>query len=521
MRKALLFTILFVIAAGAVLAQEGSLPGTVLRIVNAVQITGNTVVPTEELEKAAGIKTGELLTTAELARAIQNIQQAYREKGYLAVVTEDVQKSFEETGTLTIPIVEVRVGEVKITGLKKTREYVVRRMLELKPGDLYYIPALRRDADRIFALNIFDSVDADIEPGDTAGKVNVVWRLVEHEKTGRIEVGGSYAPSERLVGDVTYVETNLHGKAEQIGLSASIGSINGRLSGEFFYTNPWIAEDQSATMRVFSRVRYKFSEDLAPGFDRYYERSNGGQVLTTKTLSAVRRLTYGLRFENVDLFNFPIEDFTIPITSADSKMTALSGTFVTDRRDSDVFPSTGWWYRALVEPGYARPEDGGDSFTVKAYGLYQRFRPLDPITTTGEEAVPAKRPRVMATRYGVGVSAGDLPFFEQFFVGGVRGIRGYTESRFWGDYTYLASAEYRYPLGAKLTGLGFVDVGDAWGSRFQYKPGVDTDFDQHDNISIHAGVGLGIRYITNYGLLGIDVAVGEGTHTYLVLGPTF
>ncbi len=518
-RIPVLFAALLVLAAAAY-AQEPALPGAVIRIVNAVEFTGNTVVPTGELESAAGIKSGELLTTAELRRAITNIEQAYRKHGYMAVITEDVVAHLEDTGTLLFPITEVRVNEVKITGLKKTRDFVIRRMLELEPGELYYIPALRRDADRIFALNIFESVDADIEPSDDPGKVDVIWKLKEQEKTGRIEFGGSYAPSERLVGDITYVQTNLRGRAEQLGLSASIGSINGRLSGEFFYTNPWIAQDQSLTLRVFSRVRYKFSGDLVPNFDRYFERARGGQVLTTKNLSAVRRVTYSARYEGVNVNNLPFEDFTIPTTSPSANVTALAGSYIVDRRDSTTFPSTGWWLRSNFEPAYANPEDGGSNFTFKAYGTFQKFYPLDPVSTKGA-APPTHRPRVIATRLGLGVSAGDLPFFEQFFVGGVRGIRGYTESRFWGDDTFLASVEYRQPFGAKLTGLAFIDVGDAWGSRFQFEPGTQTDFDQHDHFSPRVGVGFGARYVTQLGFLGLDVAWGEGTNTYLVLGDTF
>lgn len=514
------FTLVVILSTGAV-AQRPAGPATILRIVNQIEFQGNTLIPSSELAGVVGIKPGELLTGAKLNQAETDIEQAYRKRGYLAVVADDILDRFQQTGTLTFPIVEAKVAEVRIDGLHKTKDYVVRRMLEQKPGEYYSVPAVNRDAERIFALNIFKSVDADVLPTETPGFVLLVWRLVENPKTQNFQLGGSYAPSERLVADVTYLETNLRGRAQQLGITANIGTIRTRLGGEVFFTDPWIARNRSITYRVFNNIRYKFSESLEPGISHYYERHLGGQVLTTKTQSATAKLTTGARYENVTVYNLPLQNMTVMQTSANAHVAAVSAEYVDDRRDNSIYPTTGRLLGAMIEPGWTQQESDGNNWIFKPSIRARRFIPLDRVTTVGVTGNPMCRPRVLAGRLAMGTSFGSLPFFEQYMVGGVYGMRGYLEQRYWGRHMVLGTVEYRQPIRSKLTAIAFVDVGDAWDSRFQFVPGATTEFTQHKSFTPHVGTGLGMRYNTSYGPLGLDFAYGHGFHTHLVLGPAF
>ena len=122
-------------------------------------------------------------------------------------------------------------------------------------------------------------------------------------------------------------------------------------------------------------------------------------------------------------------------------------------------------------------------------------------------------------RFQLGSSAGTLPFFEQFFVGGSENLRGYRDDRFWGSNLFLGSVEFRQPVARRLKGVLFMDIGDAWGGSY-------------DNVSIpgftqngfqpHLGVGLGIRVNTPIGPLRLDYGIGdEGGRTHFSIGPTF
>jgi outer membrane protein insertion porin family len=125
----------------------------------------------------------------------------------------------------------------------------------------------------------------------------------------------------------------------------------------------------------------------------------------------------------------------------------------------------------------------------------------------------------------VGTTVGNIPFFEQFFVGGAETLRGYLEDRFWGNSMYLASIEYRRPIMKSIVGVLFVDVGDAFGSesifRFRNR-GLRTDFDQHGGIRPFASVGIGLRVATPIGPIRLDFGYGEeGGRTHFSIGHAF
>lgn len=523
MRLILFSLILLITVAAGSFAQVGPGPTVVLGVVNQIEFGGNTVISDEELRETVAIEPGELLTTPRLERAIAAIEQAYRNRGYLAVVADDIVAGFRETGTLTLPVVEVRVAEVRLEGLKKTRESAIRRLLELRESDLYNVLDLRRDAERLDALGVFESIEATLEEAEDAGLVIVVWQFEERAKTGYVTLGGSYSAQDNLIGSVVLVQSNFRGRAEQLRLSTSVGSIEGRVSWELFYLNPWVARATSLTFRAFNRVQYRFSRDLVEdaGIDRYFERRRGAQIAATRALSNVRRVSLGARYESLSVSNLPLEFLTPDIPSSDGTIVAVPGELVVDRRDSIGYPTRGYLWRAGLEPGRVDLDEEGTNWIAKGTGEFQRYLPLDQVTPQMLQEDPQRRPRVIALRFRAGTSVGDLPFFEQYFLGGLGGLRGYLEGRFWGKHTALAVTEYRHPIGSRLTGIAFVDAGDAWGSDFQFLPDAVTDFRQHDGFSPRAGAGVGIRYTTPFGSLGLDFAWGEEFRTHLVLGQTF
>jgi len=512
--------LLFLPRAGA--QTQPAIP-SVLHIVNRIEFAGNTLISSAELAKVVGIKEGGLVGTRRIEEAVGAIEQAYRERGYLAVVSDNFLQTFQETGTLRFPITEVRVAEVRIEGLHRTREPVIRRMLELRPGDLYSVSALRRDADRLNTLGILESIDASVEEAAQLGRVIVVWKLAEREKTGYVSLGGSYSPRDRLIGTVTLTESNLRGRAEHLQVSASIGSIKGRPSFEVFYLNPWVAKQTSLGLRAFTAVRYRFSDHLVtiPGTDWYFERRSGGQITAGRTLSPFRQLSVGTRYEDVKVENLPLQFLTPTIASADGKVAAVSGESIVDRRDSLSYPTSGYLSRTTLEPAHASLTDGGSNWFAKGSGEFRRFFPLQRMEIGTEEVRAGRRPRVLAARFVGATSTGRLPFFEQYFLGGTVGLRGYTEERFWGKHMVLGIVEYRIPIGRSLTTHLFTDAGDAWGSRFQFAPSAPTIFHQHKSFSPRLGAGFGLRYTTDLGSLGLDFAWGEGFHIHLTFGPAF
>lgn len=106
---------------------------------------------------------------------------------------------------------------------------------------------------------------------------------------------------------------------------------------------------------------------------------------------------------------------------------------------------------------------------------------------------------VLAMRANIGIGIGDLPFEQQFIVGG-NDIRGYTEGRYRGNQRVAIQAEYRWNFYKRLSAVGFGGVASVFDS-----------INEDHNGKILPGIGCGIRYnvLEKYHMnVGFDFAVG-------------
>ena len=487
--------------------------------VQAIQFAGITALSSEDLMNIIGIKPGEPLVPADLSDAIRRIEAAYSERGYLADFVYYEIQGEQPPRTLIFHIREAHVAEVRITGLVHTREDVVRRFIQITPGDLYNQRAIQRSVSRLNDLGIFKEIQGFLQEGPEPGQVIVVVQVKEG-KTQRVDLGGTYSPEGRLIGQVTYTQLNLFGRAQQLIAQVNAGTIAGQFGGQVTYLDPLLGgPDTTFLAQAFSNVNYRFSEALATGEARYFERRTGVRELITRPAGTAKTLSYGLRYENTTVENLPVSDLTTDITSG--KVVILSARLVQDRRLFLVLPASGNYSSGTLEAGYSRPDVGGSSGIGKGQFDRRWYIPLnaiDPAELTSDNPKPT---RTLAIRLSAGTSTGNLPFFEQYFVGGVTDLRGYRESRFWGRNFVTLNTEVRMPITRSFIGVAFVDVGDAWNSDFLFTSGTSTAFPQHKSFSPQVGEGVGLWWVTDLGTIRIEYAHGEGNRLHFAVGESF
>jgi outer membrane protein insertion porin family len=504
-------------------------------VIERIEITGNRVIPTETLRAAMQTKEGSLLNIPLFSRDIEAIERLYTERGYVGrVVGDTLALDFEKTGVLKIPIVEATVEKVNITGNRKTKTPVIRRELTLKPGDTFSLNDLRKDYARLDRLNIFESIEQTTAAGSELGKVVVNW-AVKEKRTGQVSVGLGYSARERLVGRAELSETNFRGQAEAVNLLWETGGFSGRNSFQVGYYKPWLDRNRtSLSVDLYDKLVYRFStrfgRDASGRTDRYDERRRGGTLTLARPLSETFRLALTGRYDDVHTADVTSLQNTFPIQDGTVTTGTVRGT--QDTRDFAINPTGGWFNTAWIESGAANlrkssiaSDELGSKPITKLAADIRRYVALKP----HKGKTPAERSReripVLALRATAGTSAGRLPFFEQFFLGGADSLRGYLEDRFWGRNMFLASAEYRRPLAQALTGVLFVDVGDAWNSRsaFQFDdPALQTRFRQHSDFSPQASAGVGLRVTTPIGPIRLDYGFGsEGSRLHFSIGHSF
>jgi outer membrane protein insertion porin family len=506
-------------------------------VVQRIEISGNTeaLVSTDALRAVMQTKEGNVLNTPVLSRDIDAIEKLYAEKGYVGrVVGDSVGLDFDKTGVLKIPIVEATVESIKISGNKRTKTEVIRRELTVKPGAVYNLRDLQKDYARLDRLGIFETIEERTEAGSEVGKVVVSW-IVKERRTGQVSVGLGYSAREKLVGRAELSETNFRGRAEGVNLLWETGGFRGRNSFHVGFYKPWLDSNRtSLSVDLYNKLVYRFSEDLGStttgNSGRYDERHKGGTLTLARPLSETFRLALTGRFDDVRTTLDTNVESTFPIQDGTVQTGTVRGTL--DTRDFATNPTRGSLHTAWVESGIsnlrkssiAGDDLGSSAITKVSFDLRQYIGLKAHKGKTPAERAKEKIP-VLALRLTAGTAAGHLPFYEQFFMGGSDSLRGYLEDRFWGDSMFLASAEYRRPLANALTGVLFVDVGDAWAASSAYQlnnPTVDTRFRQHGGLDPQASVGLGLRVTTPIGPIRLDYGFGsEGGRLHFSIGHSF
>ncbi len=510
-----------------------------------IKIEGSDPVAPESLLEVMRTKPGQVLNDTTLNRDIEAIQTYYGDAGYIAYVTEDIAVD-PETGILTVPILVHKVESVEFTGLKKTKEYVLTREMKTKPGKVFNVKTLREDIIEIYNLDLFEDIQQyRISPGVDPGTVKIVIPVVE-KKTGRVSFGLGYSSKQRLIGQVSVSETNFRGRGEGLNLLFEQGTtqaVGGRYSYELGFFEPWIdKKETSLNVNLYNKIRYRFSSGVFSSNtknkdDFYNERRKGADVTLGRPLSDKSDIYLTARAENVEtnpqLLSLNLDNNLLTIAQEGD---VYSGTlkYVRNTRDIDLDPAAGSYASYAVEVGHGDTtryklvpglDAGGNPTNLivpsALEGMYEKFT-VDYrryFSKGGAKTAVNDKRTTFAVRLRAGISGGDIPFFEQFFVGGGESLRGYKEDRFWGDKMAVASLEFRKPLAQSVVGVIFCDYGSAWGGDPWYTV---ASFPQSNGFKGHFGAGLGLRINTPIGNLRLDYGHGsEGGRTHFSIGHAF
>jgi outer membrane protein insertion porin family len=526
-------------------------------VVKDIKIVGNGPIPVEKVMSVIRTKPGRVLNMATMNLDAEAIQQLYRDEGYFGTfITEDISID-RDTGVLTIPIVVPVVESIDIVGNKKTQEHVFIREMKTKPGQYFNTKVLKEDYSRIFDLGILEDIQApQSETGSEIGKVRVVIPVTE-KKTGQVSVSLGYNARQKMVGRAEVTETNFRGKGQQLNLmweTGITGNTQGGSSYEIGFGEPWLdSKRTSLSVDLYNKVLYRFANGfLGQGseFDgqTYFERHKGGQLTVGRPFTEKSKGFITIKAENVqpsDPVALLNADNTAKDTLSEGNVASATLKWINNTRDQTIDPVSGSYNEVSLELGTVdgntfdpvfgdqkkvndvpvTDKNGQPVYEVDAVNKIPQNGPFTKVmfdtrryfSKGGPRESVKERRKVIAARLQAGIASGTIPFYEQFFIGGSDTLRGYREDRFWGDKMFLASVEYRVPVAKALTGVAFVDYGDAWGTGQEV-----AGLTQTTGFSGQIGTGLGIRVETPIGNLRLDYGFGsEGSRTHFSIGQAF
>ncbi len=207
-------------------------------VVRHILIGGDPLLPPSLILPALSLKPGTVYSDEVRDSDSKALQKLYEDKFHLELGNFeggiDPSSIDLKTGTADVKynIYVARVAVVEITGNSRTKDYVVRRELRVRPGMVLNTDAIKRDYERLNALGFFSKIDPDVKPGPDPKKpqdVTLVWRVTE-QRTAQASVGFGYSgglTGQGLYGTLGFSDNDLHGT----GNSASIQFEKGARTG--------------------------------------------------------------------------------------------------------------------------------------------------------------------------------------------------------------------------------------------------------------------------------------------------
>ena len=397
-------------------------------------------------------KEGQVLNTNTLVRDLDrlfNRQTGYmRSKGYIVDVSTDINID-PTSGVLTVPLVEAHIDQIRILGNKKTKNVVVTRELLSRPGDVLDENKLQKDMTRVYNTGLFDQVGPyQLEPTDV-GRVNVLVPVVE-KKSGTVSVGVGYSSRSQLVGRAELAENNFRGLGERVSLQWEVGGITSQSSVELGFYEPYLDKNHtSLDLDLYDKVVYRFySGSFGGGIgdtNQYTEtaqgRHGGRQPAPQRHPAgqhhrALRECQHQQRLGPAQRRLHPPGRRRWRARPARRQQHARQQPVARRRRPElhllRVRP------RQHVHRGNVPTPLAPGRHNIGKFGLdLRRYISLQGPRKLGDFKSPKK---VLAVRALLGYANSDVPFFEQYFLGGADSLRGSDTDRYWGNKLALFQA---------------------------------------------------------------------------------
>ncbi len=475
-------------------------------------VVGNNSVPTNDILEILNQYKGKPQNILSINQAINEIQDLYSAKGY--VLARVTKVSDDPDGYINILIDEGIIGDIIVDGNNKTRDFIVKRNIFLKPGSVYNENTMRSDILRLMGTQAFKDVQRELKQDEKTGLYDVYIAL-EEQRTGKISLGVGIDSASGFFGSVGFGENNFRGLGQKLNLNLLAGTgilmndssvVNkANFQGELSFLEPMFKrENQSLALRGFARYYGSYQVPLA------VEKRFGAEATIARKFTTYKNLSGSIGFgvENVNLSEgdeskIRSKYLAQGISWANREKELDGGFYVKitpaltyDTRDSAINARRGVLARVTFEENLGI---SGDTFG-KLHGMIRKFAPL------------GKKSSIVLTGKAGGRIHGDVPEFANFALGGPYTIRGFNISEVGvGDGFMMGSAEARVPIpfidrltsNSFLNNLrlaAFVDAGtifgESIGSKVYDKPGY----------AITAGVGLRV-FIPGIGPINLDYGI--------------
>src|SRR5574343_245165 len=414
--------------------------------VSSIKLAGDFSIPEDEVRKLMKIVPGDVFSREKLTDSTKAISERLGQEGYAfanvnAAPEIDKEKRLVAFTVFIDPGKRVYVRRINVTGNTKTRDEVVRRELRQMAGGWYDADKVTASKQRVDKLGFFSesAVETPAVTG-TSDQLDVNVNVTE-KPTGNLMLGVGTSSTDKIILSGSIAQNNFMGSGNNVGIQ--VNSAKSYRTYVFSYTNPYFTPDGvSQGFDIYHRTTNTSNTAIA----YYSSASTGAGIRFGFPIGEKESLGFGLGLDTTTITAYstspPMYQNYVGYVSGDASASVtklsirLSLNWTSDGKDSYLFPTTGLYQKAGLE--VAAP--GGDLTYYRASYQAQYYIPVSKNFTlmlNGDVG------------YANGYGGKELPFFKNFYAGGVGSVRGYKTSSLGatGTFDNISGTIYRKEIG--------------------------------------------------------------------------
>jgi outer membrane protein insertion porin family len=521
--------------------------------VSRVDLTGDTILRKEDVEKRLLVRKDQVFSRRLLDMTSDGITLTLSNIGYAFARVDVIPEIDRDNRTVgitfnVVPGPRVTVRHIDFKGNTRTADEVLRRELRQFEGAWYSQAALDRSRVRLRQLGYFESVDVDKAPvPGTTDKVDVTY-TVKETTSGSFLFGVGYSQLSGINTSVQLSENNFLGTGNRVSVAAQRSYY--QKSYNFSFLNPYFTD---GGVSLGYNLRWSEFDYSNYNVVQYSTNNIAAQAVLGLPITEWDSVSamFGIDSNEILAIEGSTPDEVIDYIKAKGTQTFHTWrgqlAWARDTRNDYFMPNAGTYQRASAE--VALP--GSTAEYYKLEYEYSRYWPLNsalilrtgvnigygdgygspvsrnlcytpptPPTTTNPTPPPPPPPSdpcmPSSPDYDKTVTADGLPFFENFFAGGISSggrVRGYVDNTL--GPRASNSFGYSRAIGGSLKTVGSLemffpklfDTNAARVSAFLDFGNVYKDFDAFDAGELRASTGVALLWRSPMGPISISYAL--------------
>lgn len=498
-----------------------------------VKVTGEFVIPKEEIEKFIFAKPGQTFSQGLLTSITELIEYELGEDGYSFAEVEAVPELDRENKEVKVvfyiqPKDRVYVRRISFTDTTSINDDVLRREMRQLEGGYYSKSKLERSKIRLQRLPFIEEVNYETYPVPGSTDLVDAEFNIKEGLPGQFGGGIGYSGYQKLILNGNFTHTNFFGTGNRVGLDINASRFRDLYS--ISTTNAYTGIDEIA--RTLSLSYSNFSQFTSSSSDFSTKTySLGAQY--SYPLSEFQRLIFGGSLQSSELLAgdysadqalqwvtsngksecFDQEFFDFCKTRFDNA--ELTAGWVYDSRNRFMFADQGMSHRLILNASIP----GSD---VEYYGInyaYKQYFNI-PFPIINRLTMMVKADLAFNDAYGDSIG---VPPYKNFYAGGPDTVRGFKEHRlgpkdnygnpYGGNLLISSQTEFILPIPGDWANRArfslFFDIGNTFSTselEFFDPEGNPIDY-SFDASKLKRSYGLAAQWLAPMGLFRFSYAI--------------